>query len=148
MSRHFRTVLDRTILYAEREWNSEILGKRGRINTPMNEDVRTLIDELVQKIVENYAPEKIVLYGSYAHGTPRGDSDVDLFIVKETSANRSERWVELKRLLWDKNRDIPVSPIVYTPMELRERLALGDFFVKEIMDTGRVLYERGSQRVD
>ena len=108
----------------------------------MNKDVQKIIEELVKKIVEKYSPEMIILYGSYAYGTPSDDSDIDLFIVKETKANRTKRWIELKKLMWDRNRDIPVSPLVYTPDELNERLALGDFFVKDIVEKGKVLYER------
>jgi predicted nucleotidyltransferase len=113
----------------------------------MEDTIQSVLDEIVEKIIKQYFPERIILYGSYAHGNPTNDSDIDLFIVKETKKNRTERWVEVKKLLWDKNRDIPVSPLVYTPDELKKRLDMGDFFVKEIMDKGRVLYERAGARM-
>ncbi|MFQ6091536.1 MAG: nucleotidyltransferase domain-containing protein [bacterium] len=113
-----------------------------------SKNIQRVIDEIVKKIVEKYSPDKIILYGSYAYGEPTDDSDIDLFILKATKANRTERWVEVKKLLWDKNRDIPVSPLVYTPDELRKRLAMGDFFVKEIANKGKVLYERAGKGMD
>ena len=72
--------------------------------------------------------------------TPYGD--IDLFIVKETNARMVDRFVEVKRLIYDPESRIPVSPLVYTPEEVTERLRSGDDFVKEVMREGKVLYEK------
>lgn len=101
---------------------------------------RNMIGEIVQRIVAEYAPERIILFGSYAHGRPHRHSDIDLLIVKDTDMRPIERWTHLKRLLRDRSRTVSVSPIVYTPGELADRLAAGDFFVKEIVEEGVVLY--------
>ncbi len=100
-----------------------------------------LIVRLAETICRKYKPQKIVLFGSYARGRPTEDSDIDLFIVKETDARMVDRFVEVKRLIYDPQLRIPVSPLVYTPQELEERLNMGDDFVKEIMSEGMVLYE-------
>jgi predicted nucleotidyltransferase len=100
-----------------------------------------LIVWLTETIRRKYEPQKIVLFGSYARGRPTEDSDIDLFIVKETDARMVDRFVEVKRLIYDPQLRIPVSPLVYTPQELEERLNMGDDFVKEIMSEGVVLYE-------
>jgi len=100
------------------------------------------IQEIAQKIQTHYKPNKIVLFGSYAYGKPNRDSDIDMFIVRGTTKRRIDRFVEVKKLVYDANRRIPFSPIVYTPKEVKQRLSLGDDFVKEILDKGRVLYAK------
>ena len=99
-----------------------------------------LIARLTEKIVREYKPEKIILFGSYAYGEPDEDSDIDLLIVKDTDKRPIERWMEVKRLLRDRNRRISVSPFVYTPEELEERRAIKDFFIQEVLKKGKVLY--------
>ena len=85
---------------------------------------------------------KIILFGSYAYGEPSPDSDLDLFIIKQTDKERRERFVEVKRLVYDPKRKVAVSPLVYTPKEVKDRLSLGDDFVNEILEKGVVLYAR------
>jgi predicted nucleotidyltransferase len=48
------------------------------------------IQAVVQRIVEGYAPDRIILFGSYAYGTPTEDSDLDLLVVK--SGERRPVW--------------------------------------------------------
>lgn len=103
---------------------------------------RKLILEIVDRIRREYQPEKIILYGSYAYGKPTGDSDIDLFIVKDTDKRWVDRFVEVKRLVYRRGTRIPVSPIVYTPAEVRERVKFGDEFVEEVLTRGEVLYAR------
>jgi len=83
----------------------------------------------------------VILFGSYASGRPTEHSDIDLLIIKDTDARMVDRFIEVKRLIYDPHLRIPVSPLVYTPQELEKRLDMGDDFVQEIMDTGKVLYE-------
>ena len=104
--------------------------------------LRRLILRIVEQIKEGYEPERVILYGSYAYGEPTEDSDIDLFIVKETDKRRVDRFVEVKRLIYEPGRRISISPLVYTPKEVEERLALGDDFVEEVLTRGEVLYAR------
>jgi len=104
--------------------------------------IRKLISEIVEKIKTEYQPQKIILFGSYAYGTPTEDSDIDLFIIKETDKERIYRFAEVKTLIYEPERRISISPLVYTPEELAERLATGDSFVEEVMSKGEVLYAR------
>ena len=101
-----------------------------------------IVQRIAQKIQRYYKPEKIILFGSYAYGKPNRDSDIDMFIVRGTTKRRIDRFVEVKKLVYDANRRIPFSPIVYTPEEVKQRLSLGDDFVKEILDKGKVLYAK------
>lgn len=112
----------------------------------------TQTDQVIVRIVETigreYKPQKIILFGSYAYGRATKDSDVDLFIIKDTDARMVDRFVEVKRLIYDPQLRIPVSPLVYTPRELEERLDMGDDFVEEIMREGKVVYEEERSRMD
>lgn len=107
-----------------------------------DEKIQKILDEIVEKPKTEYQPEKIILYGSYAYGEPDEDSDIDLFIVKETPVERIYRFAEVKRLVYKPERGIPVSPLVYTPGEVDKRLAIGDQFVGEILSKGITLYAR------
>lgn len=102
--------------------------------------VRKIILEIVDRIVKVYKPKKVILLGSYAYGEPTEDSDIDLLIIKNTDKRPIDRWVEVKRLLRDNSRTLPVSPLVYTEKEIEERVAMKDFFVEEILEKGEVLY--------
>lgn len=105
-----------------------------------NPQIRKVIADVLAAILARYKPEKVILFGSYAYGEPREDSDIDLLIIKNTDKRPIDRWVEVKRLLRDRSRMLAVSPLVYTEEEIEERLAVGDFFVEEVLDKGQILY--------
>jgi len=94
----------------------------------------------VQRIAQALQPEKIILFGSYAYGTPTPDSDVDLLVIMKTMASQVERSLAVARLL--RPRVFPVDILVRTPDEIERALRSGDFFIQEILSRGRVLYER------
>lgn len=94
----------------------------------------------VQRIAEVLHPKKIILFGSYAYGTPTPDSDVDLLVIMETTAPHVERYLSVSRLL--RPRLFPVDILVRTPEEIERALESGNFFIEEILSRGRVLYER------
>ena len=105
------------------------------------EDIEALISKITDKIMDGYHPQKIILFGSYAYGNPDKDSDIDLFIVKDTPHIRAiDRRLKIRRLLREENRKISISPLVYTSQEVAERLSIGDDFVKEIVGNGKILY--------
>jgi len=104
------------------------------------------MDEVIKKIVDilikEYHPDKIILFGSYAYGKPTEDSDIDLLIIKESDKKRRvDRFVEVQSLIYSKEARIPVFPLVLTKEELEERLSIGDDFIEEIITKGKVLYE-------
>ena len=94
----------------------------------------------IQKIVQELNPEKIVLFGSYAYGTPNPHSDVDLLVIMKTKASLKDRSWAVSRLLLP--RPFPVDILVKTPGEVKKGLQTGDFFLKEILTRGKVLYDR------
>ena len=93
----------------------------------------------IQRIVRELKPEKIVLFGSYAYGTPNPHSDVDLLVIMKTRASLKERSWAVSRLLLP--RPFPVDILVKTPKEVQQALRAGDFFLKEILTRGKVLYD-------
>jgi len=101
------------------------------------------IRALVKQIAEKFQPEKIILFGSYAYGKPKPESDVDLLVVMETSLRSRQQRLEISRAL--SPRPFPLDIIVRTPRELEERIALGDIFLREIMTQGKVVYEQHRQ---
>ena len=102
-----------------------------------------ILREVRDKIVWAFNPMRIVLFGSYASGTPREDSDLDLLVVMESNENPIRRAARISKILRD--RKLPMDIIVRTPQEIKDRLEIGDFFIKEILEKGKILYERDSK---
>jgi len=95
----------------------------------------------IERIVSELKPEKIILFGSYAYGNPTPDSDVDLLVIMKTKAREIDRYVAVSNLLYP--RQFPVDILVKTPQEMEaEARKTGNFFMREILKKGRVLYER------
>jgi predicted nucleotidyltransferase len=98
------------------------------------------IQRIVEQVVQGYRPQRVILFGSYAYGAPGRDSDIDLLIIRETDESPWQRRVRVRRLAADPERRIPFSPLVLTPVELEQRLRVGDPFYEEILARGKVLY--------
>jgi predicted nucleotidyltransferase len=101
------------------------------------------LDRIVAAIRDGYGPEKIILFGSHARGTPGADSDLDLLIVKRSDSSEAERIREVSRLL--RPRPAPLDILVKTPEEIEQRLAIKDSFIEQILREGTVLYDRRAQ---
>lgn len=97
------------------------------------------LNDVTRKIVREYKPEKIILFGSWVWGKPTGDSDVDLLIVKKSRKNRFKREFELRKRLIGHGFP-PMDLLIYTPAELSKRLTIGDFFILDILKRGKILY--------
>jgi len=91
------------------------------------------------KNLKKYKPEKIILFGSYAWGKPKKDSDIDILIIKKTKESPYKRIPKARSYLHNINRAFDI--LVMKPEEVKRRLKLGDFFIKEIIKRGKVLYE-------
>jgi len=96
------------------------------------------IKKIVGQIVKSYKPEKIILFGSFAWGKPTKDSDVDLFIIKNTKKPKGERLAKVEKILLD--RTLPLDILIYTSQEVKRRLSLGDFFIEDVIKKGEVVY--------
>ncbi|MFH1259892.1 MAG: nucleotidyltransferase domain-containing protein [Elusimicrobiota bacterium] len=113
-------------------------------NPELNMEIKNkkVIDNIVKKIQEEYKPEKIILFGSYAYGKPTSESDVDLLIIKESRKRRIDRFCEVRKIIRE-IKGISIQPVIFTRAEIKKRLKIGDDFMKEIFEKGKVLY--GSQ---
>jgi len=96
------------------------------------------IQAFSNRIIAQFKPEKVILFGSHAYGNPGLDSDVDLLVIMNFDGKNA---VKAAEILNTTNPNFPVDLIVRTPDQVRERLSLGDFFMKEILEKGTVLYE-------
>lgn len=99
------------------------------------------LSKLLTKLIVGYAPQQIILFGSFAYGKPGQHSDLDLLIVKETDKPPFQRRVEVGRIVQDQSRLTPIQPLVITPQELKEQLQKGNPFLIEILQKGEVLYD-------
>lgn len=98
------------------------------------------IQEVVDRIVKRYNPDKIILFGSYVWGNPNSDSDVDLFIVKDTN-NTKEMSRDINRFVFP--RLFPIDVLVYAPDEVERKIKKErNLFIEDIVNNGRILYER------
>src|ERR1017187_1503053 len=98
------------------------------------------IAQLTARIVEAERPEKIILFGSYASGTATESSDIDLLVISRSELPRREREVRLTRQLFGSG--VPFDVFVLTPEEVEERLRRNGLFIREILSTGQVVYQR------
>lgn len=96
------------------------------------------IEEITRRIVVNYRPEKIILFGSYAIGNPTEDSDLDLLIVKEQTLPRYKRGREIRKYL--RGLKVPVDLIVYTNEEIQNWKDVKTAFITRVIKEGKVLY--------
>lgn len=110
--------------------------------------VEVKIKEVVKKIIDEYNPEKIILFGSYAWGKPNKDSDIDLFIIKQSPKRRMDRERELRLKLFGQN--FPAMDIlVYTPEEVEKSINVRkNLFIEDIFRHGRVLYANPKSAFD
>ena len=98
--------------------------------------IRKIISSITGRIKEKYHPEKIILFGSFAYGKPKKNSDIDLLIIKDTNISTLKQAFLIRREL---REPIPIDIIVRTPLQIEERIKMGDFFIKRIMQKGIVL---------
>jgi predicted nucleotidyltransferase len=96
------------------------------------------IEELSERIAREFQPEKIILFGSYAYGSPSADSDIDLLVIMPFEGRQPEQAIRILNRL---NVLAPIDLLVRRPEEVQKRLAMGDSFMREIVEHGRVRYE-------
>ncbi|HEV2231840.1 MAG TPA: nucleotidyltransferase domain-containing protein [Terriglobia bacterium] len=99
------------------------------------------IADLSEKIIREFQPERIILFGSYAYGQPGPDSDVDLLVVLPFEGKGFRKSLEILDRI---SPDFPVDLLARQPQDTARRYADGDPLIREAFDRGRVLYERNS----
>ncbi|MEK7324708.1 MAG: nucleotidyltransferase domain-containing protein [Chloroflexota bacterium] len=119
--------------------SEQVIEQDERLNT--RQVTSELITYIVEKIVREIAPQRIIMFGSRARGEAREDSDLDLFIIQDSqTANRQIRR-RIEHLLW--GRRFAVDLIVRRPEEVERNVKDNNpFYTQHILKEGRVLYER------
>jgi predicted nucleotidyltransferase len=100
---------------------------------------RREIEATCADIVREFAPLKVILFGSYAYGKATEDSDVDLLVVMPCAAEEGRRLaVQIRQRI---PRRFRMDLLVRSPEEIAYRVALNDWFLREVLEKGHVLYE-------
>ena len=101
---------------------------------------KNILNEIVYRIVNNYHPDKLLLYGSQASGTEQENSDVDLLIIKNNKLPRHKRSREVKPFL--RGIKFPIDIIVYTQEEIEKWQNVKNSFIYNVLISCEILYER------
>ncbi|MBM3854870.1 MAG: nucleotidyltransferase domain-containing protein [Verrucomicrobia bacterium] len=100
------------------------------------------LEPYLQVLVREFAPERVVLFGSYAYGEPNEHSDIDLLIVKPLADTPTAEAIAIRRAWREvrrRGRPMPFDLVVESPEGHRERLAGGTGFYDEINSRGLAL---------
>lgn len=116
----------------------------------MNTEKRKLVLERELKRILNiissqYKPEKVILFGSLATGRITDTSDIDLFIIKDTSLRYLDRVDEVRKLVHTMEA---VDIFVVTPKEVEDAQKENNPYLQEIFDEGKICYEQTNKRLD
>ena len=102
-----------------------------------------VIRRFARDVAEKFDPDRIVLFGSHAYGTPHDDSDVDILVVMPARNQLDQAF----KIHWALKPPFPLDIIVRTPKEMKWRLGEGESFLTEIISKGKVLYEKDDEGV-
>jgi uncharacterized protein len=106
----------------------------------------TMLNEIVRRLVDEFDPERIMLFGSQAWGTPTIDSDIDLFVILSSSKERStQRATRAHRCL--RGIDALMDIIVRTVEEMNKYAAATASLEARVLERAKVIYERSHQEV-
>jgi predicted nucleotidyltransferase len=101
-------------------------------NVPM-----AVFRRFARQVAQRFNPDKIILFGSYAYGTPHADSDVDVLVIMPTRNQLDQAF----KIHWAIQPPFSLDIIVRTPKNMKWRLDEGESFLTEVVSRGKVLYE-------
>jgi UTP:GlnB (protein PII) uridylyltransferase len=96
------------------------------------------IQALTDRIAHEFHPEKIILFGSHARSDAKPDSDVDLLVIIDSDQHPSRTAAEITCRVHP--RRYPLDLIVRSPETVRARLQINDWFMRDVMREGRIIY--------
>ena len=102
------------------------------------------IHDFVERVVDSFSPERVILFGSYAKGNPSSDSDVDLLVILPFEG---KPWHMASEMRKRGQPSFPMDLLVRTPDQVQQRIEMNDAFLREITEQGKVLYEAGDRGV-
>ena len=102
------------------------------------------IEELGKRIGREFNPQRVILFGSYADDTATDDSDIDILVVMPFEGSAIDKSVEVRLKI---NPSFAIDLLVRTPEMIKKRISMGDGFMQNILQQGKVLYEADRMRV-
>jgi predicted nucleotidyltransferase len=102
---------------------------------------RHQIELVCRAIAREFHPDKIVLFGSYAYGNPGPESDVDLLVVMPFDGSPFKQAAVILDHVVHAVGVIPFDLLVRTAQQVQERIQMGDTFMRDVIERGRVMYE-------
>ena len=108
----------------------------------MDSEIQKVLNEVKSRIVPQFQPQRIILFGSYANGVPGPDSDIDLLIVMDVDGSTRQKANEIDMLMSD--RRIPMDFIVITPEQYEQQKNMVGTFVRQIEREGMVIHEHAA----
>jgi len=103
---------------------------------------RQAIQEIVRRIVRQFDPDRIILFGSHARGTATADSDVDLLVVMPVTGSKRDKAIEIGVAVHQVR--LPKDIIVVTPEDVRRFRDIVGTIIHPALREGKVLYERAA----
>ena len=97
-----------------------------------------IIEEITRRITSNFDPLKIILFGSYAYGNPKSESDIDILVIMNTPLSEVQQAQAIRKTI---NPLFGLDLLVYKPDNISKRIQWDDPFLKEILEKGIILYE-------
>ena len=102
-----------------------------------------VIRGFARRVAERFHPDKIILFGSHAYGTPHADSDVDILVIMPVRNELDQAF----KIRCEVPTQFPMDLLVFKPQHVKWRLAERESFLTEIMTHGKILYEKNDPRV-
>src|SRR5438132_9170555 len=103
-----------------------------------------VIRRFARRVAERFHPDKIILFGSHAYGTPHADSDVDILVIMPVRNELDQAF----KIRCEVPTQFPMDLLVFKPQHVKWRLAERESFLTEIMTNGKILYEKNDPGVD
>ena len=105
---------------------------------------RQEIQATCDDIVREFAPLQVILFGSYAYGTPTEDSDVDLLVVMDIPKSEfTRKAIEIRQRI---SYRFGLDLLVRSPEEIAYRVSYNDWFLREVTEKGELLHESDAAR--
>ena len=120
-------------------------GSKDKQGTVIPSTILTGIRNVTRQIVQQFHPQKVILFGSYAYGQPTEDSDVDLLVVMDTDESPLHVAAEIAAAI---EHPFPLDIVVRTPVEFASAVHRRGVFATEVATKGITLYEAGDAGVD
>ncbi len=105
----------------------------------MNQEMSERLQKISERLKREYNAERVILFGSYARGEETEDSDVDILVISPTKERMIERMTSVSKIIRDLRNGLPISPIVLTPEEFSQKIAIEDALIQTITEEGIIL---------